>query len=371
MVCMGIETKRDKSIDVMKGMLIILVVYAHTWPWCRNWIYLFHMAVFLMASGYCYKGGINSVKELVNYTFRKIKSLYIPFVMCNGLFYCLSNVFIKIYVYTDNPDFLLSTSSFPVDQSIIKAMGLSELVIKLAKTLAFVGVSQLGTATWFFTILFIVQIVHATFNFLANKANEKQKIILNVVLLIINLLAAQYITMFHITGLFVIVRFPCCYAAYLLGVLVRRIKWKKLYTWWMGLISLVLLIILNFFSSIELSGENIDNIVVFVITSLSGWILMLSLAKMIRTNRILEFIGKHTISIICFHVLAYKLVSSLYIKLYSLPQYMLASFHVIFTANEIWKIFYTAVGVIVPLCVGLLYRKSIACLTSKLKLLKK
>lgn len=60
---------RDSSVDIIKGLAIVLVVYGHTWPLCRSYIYLFHMAVFLMASGFCYKTQINTWSEWKKYIF--------------------------------------------------------------------------------------------------------------------------------------------------------------------------------------------------------------------------------------------------------------------------------------------------------------
>lgn len=40
--------ERDKSIDVMKGILIVLVVMAHAQGPGYRFIYLFHMATFFM-----------------------------------------------------------------------------------------------------------------------------------------------------------------------------------------------------------------------------------------------------------------------------------------------------------------------------------
>ena len=77
--------ERDKSIDVMKGILIVLVVMAHAQGPGYRFIYLFHMATFFMISGYLWKTRSNLSKDSV-FIRRKIKSLYFPYVICNGAF---------------------------------------------------------------------------------------------------------------------------------------------------------------------------------------------------------------------------------------------------------------------------------------------
>lgn len=55
-----INYRRNPVIDVVKGIAIIMVVWGHT-VWTAgdkpetNFIYLFHMALFYIASGYTYK----------------------------------------------------------------------------------------------------------------------------------------------------------------------------------------------------------------------------------------------------------------------------------------------------------------------------
>ena len=77
--------ERDKSIDVMKGILIVLVVMAHAQGPGYRFIYLFHMATFFMISGYLWKTRSNLSKVSV-FIRRKIKSLYFHYVICNGAF---------------------------------------------------------------------------------------------------------------------------------------------------------------------------------------------------------------------------------------------------------------------------------------------
>lgn len=45
---------RNISIDIIKGIGIILMVGGHCGMPFTHFIYLFHMAIFFMASGYCF-----------------------------------------------------------------------------------------------------------------------------------------------------------------------------------------------------------------------------------------------------------------------------------------------------------------------------
>lgn len=45
---------RNINIDIIKGIGIILMVGGHCGMPFTHFIYLFHMAIFFMASGYCF-----------------------------------------------------------------------------------------------------------------------------------------------------------------------------------------------------------------------------------------------------------------------------------------------------------------------------
>lgn len=81
---------RDKTLDIAKGIFIILVVLGHsTFPY-TDVIYWFHMPAFFIVSGTLYKE--NSIK-LAKLTV----TLFVPFLV-----YILINVFVRFFT---NPDF--------------------------------------------------------------------------------------------------------------------------------------------------------------------------------------------------------------------------------------------------------------------------
>lgn len=71
------QTNRIKLIDVLKGILIILVVYAHYKENTAHYIiFLFHMPLFFMISGFL----LTREKAVsVSYISRKVKFLSLPY----------------------------------------------------------------------------------------------------------------------------------------------------------------------------------------------------------------------------------------------------------------------------------------------------
>ena len=93
------EKVRDATIDILKGIGIILMVAGHCGAPFTSYIYLFHMAIFFISAGYCFneKHAI-SVDSVKKYILKKIKTLWIPYVLGITVFTVLNNFFIKINV---------------------------------------------------------------------------------------------------------------------------------------------------------------------------------------------------------------------------------------------------------------------------------
>lgn len=87
--------KRDPFFDILKGILILLVVIGHTFekyiaegmiPYSiYGTLYTFHMPLFIFISGYFTK---NADKARAN----AVKSLLIPYLIFNSLYYLTQNI---------------------------------------------------------------------------------------------------------------------------------------------------------------------------------------------------------------------------------------------------------------------------------------
>ncbi len=69
---------RNKSVDIAKGLGIILIVWGHTVCPFRNQIYLFHVALFIILSGILFNYNVNVNSE--QYILKKFHSLVIPYL---------------------------------------------------------------------------------------------------------------------------------------------------------------------------------------------------------------------------------------------------------------------------------------------------
>lgn len=140
----GVKSKeRLTEVDIARGIGIVLVVIGHCIPdvlRIKQLIYLFHMPLFFFLSGYCFRG--QTEEPILHYILRKVKSLYIPFVLCNCFALIFHQFFCKIGIY---PQESLFTSVGQFAQYFIRIL----MCVKMEDIVA---------PLWFLPILMIVSI---------------------------------------------------------------------------------------------------------------------------------------------------------------------------------------------------------------------
>ena len=78
---------RNINIDIIKGIGIILMVGGHCGMPFTHFIYLFHMAIFFMASGYCFNASNSeTMQDVLSFVKRKFKGLWFPYVLWTAVF---------------------------------------------------------------------------------------------------------------------------------------------------------------------------------------------------------------------------------------------------------------------------------------------
>ena len=76
---------RDAVLDAMRGIGIVLMVVGHSGFAGSDFIYLFHMALFFMLSGYFFRPAADA-KALGRFCRRRVVTLWLPFVAANTAF---------------------------------------------------------------------------------------------------------------------------------------------------------------------------------------------------------------------------------------------------------------------------------------------
>lgn len=80
--------QRDVTIDIVKGMAILFVVIGHLLQYntadgshgvCFNWIYSFHMPLFMLLSGYVAAFNRDKIKDFHSFICKKAVQLLLPY----------------------------------------------------------------------------------------------------------------------------------------------------------------------------------------------------------------------------------------------------------------------------------------------------
>ncbi|MBQ9632326.1 MAG: acyltransferase family protein, partial [Lachnospiraceae bacterium] len=80
-------TARSHEIDILKAVGIICMVAGHSGAPFSHFIYLFHMAIFFIASGFFFKDrDSNDLHSLISAIKRKLRQLWLPFVLWHTFF---------------------------------------------------------------------------------------------------------------------------------------------------------------------------------------------------------------------------------------------------------------------------------------------
>lgn len=139
----------DPTFSIMKGIAIILVVAGHTCiPFIEHLVNQIHLPVFYFVAGYFFKEEyIYKPKE---YLFKRIKSLYIPYIKYGFIFLLLHNVFCSLYLYPQNNTYDL----FKYCKELIK------LLVLMASNEPFMGAMWFLSSLLFVSLLFFIYFIH-------------------------------------------------------------------------------------------------------------------------------------------------------------------------------------------------------------------
>jgi len=355
--------QRDRRVDILKGIAIILMVYGHTFPFCRNFIYLFHMPVFCIASGYCYQLKADSLSGLRKYICRRFERLYLSFILCNLVFLFSTNIMLQINFYTDNPAFKELSGTTPYVQNLYSSMSFPAMLKKIPQIILLRWLPPNNVASWFLPELFIVIFIHSLIEYIIRDKGGKAKRVVRIALIILMFLISLYISITNASIENIVRRYPAMYFSFLIGIFLKNFPQReKLYKLPFAVTSFVMLIILSFSQKVELAAGIINGLW-YPICCICGWMFLMWISNIInqavgKAGNVIAYIGRHTIPIVILHLISFKVVTLLYIGLKALPIFMLASFPVLFDTGEWIKIIYTMVGVFVPLLIYWLFEVS-------------
>ena len=161
--------KRNKLIDICKGIGIISIVIGHA-SWnipignidipIGPFVYLYHLAIFFFCSGFLYKKEENDWGEFLK---KKIKALYFPFVIYSVSFLLFRNFFINLGILAG------------------EKTTIGSFVISMTNILTFNSLGEFLSAFWFLPVMFITMLLYtAIFMYTRKLKDLYSDIVINI-----------------------------------------------------------------------------------------------------------------------------------------------------------------------------------------------
>lgn len=322
---------RDQTMDVVKGIAIILMVAMHAQLCGQRFVYLFHMPVFFLIAGYFFRtDSVLTGASYVKFVWDKLKRLWLPYAFWIAIFIILTDVFVKLHVYDEG-----------------RWRGTWDLVMALPGALLHRGYSQIG-GVWFIDVMFFTLLMYAAIEFVFAHL-RRDSFWFQSGLAFVFVMFGRFVSAdsFRFLGGG---QFFACYALFHLG---RVLRCKGFGAFELGVLGpFAILCMLHFYERVSLNINLYRNGFTLVIASLAGWYLLRGIAKMLQKHCWLansfSYVGKRTLSILIFHFYFFKLVSAVGVLLGKYPAAKVAEFPVAFKGGAWWAM-YTIVGVLGPL----------------------
>ena len=351
-----IYKERELKFDIAKALAIILVVVYH----CDNFPKgmhniggLFYMPLFMFVSGYFFHyKDVKSVKELLLFIWKKIKRIYLFYLKYEIIFLIFRNFFLDIGFYSTTVDY---SGKYINYISNIKMFGL-----ELIKIIFGFGREVFAGTFWFLISLIIIIIGYSIVNFISNKQKKIKKELLVTILSILSFSIGCLMHYFYNIPRFS----PACtlllfyHLGNVLSIYKKKIDFNNLF---IAIISLGILIILNFNGYVAMNNNSFTDPIFLLICSISGIYLTMYISRIIenKTNylkKILCYIGKNTLIIMAMQFIAFKLVMLLQLYFGFIGYDDLA---ILTGANNTnwWYILYVIIGTGFPLLYGYLIEK--------------
>lgn len=326
-----IEKARIKYIDIAKCIGIILVVLGHTEFIGKNFIYQFHLPLFFFLSGFVFSEKL--LEKPMEFLKKRIKSLYINFILFEAVFLLFHNFFVDIGFYNELSNVTLKYSFNTYITNFLKLM-----------TLGF-G-EQLAGPLWFLISLLEINIIF----FIILKFLKKVKLDR------IQYCLAILIPLFFI-GCYtdlprMLSRSLIGLLFYGLGFFYKKYEEKIKFNIYYFIFSLLVVGICSGINFVDISKLMITYKTLLIISGICGTYSVIYISKKLNilNNKFILYCGQNTMYVLALHCIVFKLVMIIEIFIYG-ENYTYLGLFPVYQYNYVWSLIFTVFGTIVPLII--------------------
>jgi len=339
----GGAQRRIGWLDSLKGLGMIAVTLYHSGPpqAVIRLITPWFLPVFYFAAGYVYKDAYSRTPFV--FLKKRLRALYVPYVLWNLLYLCLHNLFLHLDLMSDKAgylDWVASAYTWTDYPPIVRGI------------LTMSGGEAMAGPLWFLTSLLTADLLFCGLGVVSTRIFRGREWVraLGVVAVFGVGYSNQQIVSFPIYLNYSAMAMVFIYV----GFLYRRAEARIALGYLRALLAAVMLALLVSLggSRAFLPGSDFSDPVLLIVTALAGIFVCLVLAKKLGRNRFVQYVGRNSLFLIATQFLAFKLVSLVQIEVYGYPHYMLGAFPVV-SGSDMWWAAYLACAVLVPVGVKL------------------
>lgn len=302
------DKRRDKSLDIAKGIAILLVVWGHAGnDIIQNAVAMIHLPVFFFISGLLF---CSNLKKPLKVVVKKIiKSIYVPYLIAELVAILFHNSLFKIGWY--NEGILYG------GRMIEPYVSIFEVIKEVAKVILLSGREPIIGSIWFLVTLLLLEGGYYTYNQILFckwlRENKSYEIVIDIIISIVGLLSNHYFYVGRITPVaqyWIYFSIGSLYGKDIKKYISANKKWVLVVP------VFILSIIAKFFMPSNLwILENVIQIagsfsVIIIILAISNY-----LKEKTYASEILQYFGKRTLDIMILHFVGFKILSSILHKM--------------------------------------------------------
>lgn len=333
----------NSQLAIMKGFAISLVVVGHctTYQFIESLVNQFHLAIFFFISGYF----INTNYNTKIFIYKKIKSLYIPFVLICSTFLIAHN-----FLYTLNLNKTLNENTLEYYIS-----ELINIFIKLYTNEPLMGAMWFCTALLFTSILTFIPLYY-----FKHKCNLIFFCIffISTIALYFNVKSPYCIWQYCIISIIVYLGYIFKNNESKINILFT--KNRSIIFCISSFFIIVFLTKMGYLAALQPNSINNENTIVILFIATLGCLMTYSFSSLIiktLLGKILEILGNNSFFIMTYHFLSFKIISFIQCYFYKYDYKRISDFPIIENENIIWFILYIIVGTTIPCMCSVVFKR--------------
>lgn len=331
---------RDDSVSICKAFGIMLMVMIHSGIPGETVVSMFHMPLFFVMSGYCFKDKSLQLPSK-DYFLKKVKTLWWPYVKWSMIFLLCHNLFFHLNILNEEYGYKESHSAFYSWTDIYSHAWHIMLMMSDHEYLIVGGY-------WFMKQIFFGSLIaYVVLKLFKTVRWRMCEIGVLIGMMMFSVIFKKKVPFFGLDALTFMSALLIIFGYY-------YHKRQILQSWnWTSLFAFLVLVGSYFWSGSMLSLDSFTAIP-YLMTAFCGSIMIFNISTWINqqnweyVNDTLVFIGNHTFEILTWHFLCFKLVNILRIAIYGYDIKMLAMYPTI-TPTETWCVLYAIVGIFIPI----------------------